>query len=340
MALPELYKEQDYQRQTFDRDSEFRRLYGVNASRSDARKFNRYWNSDQRAADEKAFNAAQDAAELAHIKAESKKRAESWDARIAALKEQNAARGEAALKNINASLAARPTSILAPEVPTKPLVSRSTTDWNKMANRFGFADMAAVAKWQADNGFTGDEVDGKFGEKSRAKWHELERAKRLQAKETTQTSPQTPLVQEVSVAATVNKPAVVTGSDSYYSDYAMQKAFDILYNQSIGNKYTWIPAIPTTLNSAIPGNEHGTVNDAVRSDPGYAQAWDDFRAQYNDRRVSEGGYEGLLRDRYIRKNKQGGTMNRINYFQQGGAAPQQDIKAQVTALVQAAMQGD
>jgi restriction endonuclease Mrr len=38
--------------------------------------------------------------------------------------------------------------------------------------------------------------------------------------------------------------------------------------------------------------------------------------------------------------KNGGTMNRINYFQQGGAAPQQDIKAQVTALVQAAMQGD
>ena len=38
--------------------------------------------------------------------------------------------------------------------------------------------------------------------------------------------------------------------------------------------------------------------------------------------------------------KQGGIMNRINYFQQGGAAPQQDIKAQVTALVQAAMQGD
>lgn len=38
--------------------------------------------------------------------------------------------------------------------------------------------------------------------------------------------------------------------------------------------------------------------------------------------------------------KQGGTMNRINYFQQGGAAPQQDIQQQVVALVQAAMQGD
>ena len=33
-------------------------------------------------------------------------------------------------------------------------------------------------------------------------------------------------------------------------------------------------------------------------------------------------------------------MNKINYFQQGGVAPQQDIQAQVVALVQAAMQGD
>ena len=42
-----------------------------------------------------------------------------------------------------------------------------------------------------------------------------------------------------------------------------------------------------------------------------------------------------------RFNKQGGTMNRINYFQQGGAAPQQqDLQQQIIALVQAAMQGD
>ena len=34
-------------------------------------------------------------------------------------------------------------------------------------------------------------------------------------------------------------------------------------------------------------------------------------------------------------------MNRINYFQQGGAAPQQqDLQQQIIALVQAAMQGD
>lgn len=37
----------------------------------------------------------------------------------------------------------------------------------------------------------------------------------------------------------------------------------------------------------------------------------------------------------------GGTIDKVNYFQQGGAAPQQpNIKDQVIALVQAAMQGD
>lgn len=43
----------------------------------------------------------------------------------------------------------------------------------------------------------------------------------------------------------------------------------------------------------------------------------------------------------LKRQKQGGIMERINYFQQGGAAaPKQDMKAQVVALVQAAMQGD
>lgn len=44
--------------------------------------------------------------------------------------------------------------------------------------------------------------------------------------------------------------------------------------------------------------------------------------------------------RAVSGKKNGGTMNRINYFQQGGAAPQQNIQQQVEALVQAAAQGD
>lgn len=49
----------------------------------------------------------------------------------------------------------------------------------------------------------------------------------------------------------------------------------------------------------------------------------------------------IPKSKYSTFNKQGGTMNRINYFQQGGAAPQQqDLQQQIIALVQAAMQGD
>lgn len=51
-------------------------------------------------------------------------------------------------------------------------------------------------------------------------------------------------------------------------------------------------------------------------------------------------YNKLLQ--LLSKYKNGGTMNRIKYFQKGGAAQQgtQDMQQQVIALVQAAMQGD
>lgn len=178
MALPELYKEQEYQRQTFDKDSEFKRLYGVNASRGDARKFNRYWNSDQRASDEKAFNAAQDAAEAAHIEAEARKRAESWDARIAALKEQNAARGTAALNSINTSLVAKPTVPVSKPKPepepapvAKTLIPRSEAEWNRIASEATngqLKTMSDVEAWQRANGFSEDQIDGKFGNYSKS----------------------------------------------------------------------------------------------------------------------------------------------------------------------------
>lgn len=42
----------------------------------------------------------------------------------------------------------------------------------------------------------------------------------------------------------------------------------------------------------------------------------------------------------IKKHLKGGTMNKIKYFQNGGAAPQQDMQQQIIQLVQAAMSGD
>lgn len=76
----------------------------------------------------------------------------------------------------------------------------------------------------------------------------------------------------------------------------------------------WLRANPKPTRETHPGNS-------------YASAYTNWFNSYQNAKNT--GFK-----------KQGGIMNRINYFQQGGAAPQQDIKTQVTALVQAAMQGD
>lgn len=102
------------------------------------------------------------------------------------------------------------------------------------------------------------------------------------------------------------------------------------------------PIIVTTglglgLHTSNLENDHSYAYDAetgrmIKLD----EDWTGAPKYANGKIVTIGDWQPL-----VRFKKQGGTMNRINYFQQGGAAPQQqDIKAQVTALVQAAMQGD
>ena len=68
---------------------------------------------------------------------------------------------------------------------------------------------------------------------------------------------------------------------------------------------------------------------------GRTEEYKDYLQKKSDARKN--GYKSTTN---IQQRKQGGVMNRINYFQQGGAAPQQDMQQQIVALVQAAMQGD
>lgn len=378
MALPELYQEQEYKRQTFDKDAEFRRLYGVNASNRDARKFKRYWNSDQRVADEAAFNKEQDEAEAAFVQSEIEKRAASWDARIAALKEQNAARGEAALKNINASLAAKP--VISPP----PLVLKNAAHWNQVASQYGFKDYNAVAAWQKENGLN---ADGKFGSNSYAKWAELNPDK----VGTVPVIKPKPAVITQAKAQTETPVSEVTSIPSGYVELSRQDGSTFLQripsktapasstatpkkrnnwfvNATLGAAMADAPAVMTA--SGWRQNEVGDYVQDREDDHGVERL-------RNNLAVLGGTATGLttaglmtagaagtaaiaapeatplltgpaakhfLYDaagKLLMTYKQGGTMNRINYFQQGGAAPQQqDIKAQVTALVQAAMQGD
>lgn len=72
--LPEYYTTK-----SFDKDAQLQKMYGDNASRRDRRKFERYWNSDQRTQDEVAF-----------MQNELKKSQEAWDARMDAFKDRSA----------------------------------------------------------------------------------------------------------------------------------------------------------------------------------------------------------------------------------------------------------
>ena len=358
MALPELYQEQEYKRQTFDRDAEFKRLYGVNASKRDTRKFNKYWDSDQRKADEAAFNKRQDEAEAAFVKEEIAKRAASWDTRIAALKQQNADRGANALKVINASLASKP---VTPATPA--LVLKDAAHWNKVASQYGFKDYNAVAAWQKENGLT---VDGKFGSNSYAKWAELNPGK----------VGSVPVIKPKTATSTVStvpngtSTSVDTGEDKYnaptgYQYVSRPDGTTVLIKS--GNAST--QTTPEPKSTGFNLNSFATANNLtdfrtwggkkyVRYDPkGFGDFFvdeqgavyeSDFGGQLGRPIATEKPGLGIEQTSAFRKlegkiknsYKQGGKMNRINYFQQGGAAPQQDMQQQVVALVQAAMQGD
>ena len=163
--------------------------------------------------------------------------------------------------------------------------------------------------------------------------------------------------------------ATLKGGDSYFTKVGMQNAFDELYNAHIGGKYT---AFNNGVNRVAvrrdPGYNKAWADfqnnytleggqlfgkyilqtpeklalkqrqaDWLKNNPEpkmrgplggrVTQEWQNWSNAYQQARATE-------------FKKQGGTMNRINYFQQGGAAPQQDIQKQIIALVQAAMQGD
>ena len=379
MALPELYQEKEYQRNTFDKDAEFKRLYGERASKRDTRKFNKYWNSDQRLADEKAFNEKEDAAEAAFVQDEINKRATSWDARLAALKEQNKARGDEALKRINASLAAKPVVPVSKPDPTpvtKPLTPRSEAEWNRIASEATngkLKTMEDVKKWQADNGFVGDAIDGKFGKNSLAKWAELNPDKvgavpvikpRVVTPKTpvTPTADQTtPLIPEGYVelsrpdgttflqrttpksdtsATTPTTPTTGFDLDAFRQSQGLKSNAFITHN---GKRY--LRYDPSDVGDFYIGEDGsmyrakwgGGVGDLIDHSKYLTYSTPNgtrWERNYND------VYNKIEEFKKAAVKKQGGTMNRINYFQQGGAAPQQDMQQQVIALVQAAMQGD
>lgn len=109
-VIPELY-----QTKSFDREAKLREMYGTNASKRDIRRFNKYWDSDQRWEDQNAFEAE-----------EHKKYMDSMNARFAAIHNDVKAKSAASIQGIKDSLNARtpivePTPVSVPKPATKPI---------------------------------------------------------------------------------------------------------------------------------------------------------------------------------------------------------------------------
>lgn len=356
MAVP-IYRTQDWEAKTKQEQ------FGTtDLSRRQERKFNRYAKSN-----------AGEAARLAFDKAEMTKFNDSVDKAVA----DQVARMRAAYPKPIAKPISKPatptSSTLKPD--TSSLVLKNVGYWNQIAGQYGFNDYNAVAEWQRKNGL---EADGKFGQASYAKWAQLNPDKvgsvpvikpkaatsaKNQTQAKTQVKPETPASEVTSiqpfgyaelsrqdgstflqrtpskVTSKVNNVGQTPGFnfDSFVNDNSLESMFRdgkryARYDPSGAGDF-WVGE-DGSIHEVTLGGGFGSVihNTGINSNYAFdTKRGNNFRAL----KSMLAGYNT------VQSNKQGGTMGIINYFQQGGAAPQQqDIKAQVTALVQAAMQGD
>lgn len=315
-----------------------REMYGTEMDRRDNRRFKRY------------LKSAQGMVDAAHFEASEKARAQAANDYAT---QQNVARLQT--KNpISTTPISAPVKVaeVKPRTETKPNSGqriKPTVDWNSIAQQNGFTDMEAVRQWQLNNGLV---ADGKFGKNSKAKWDSLQQ----QSPTVVNKQPsQEGLPNSVS-NANVKEPVKFN-----LAQFAKNNGLQIT-KQMNRDLVRWDPDGFGDFWVDSDGNiyEGGTLFDSTRtvnlsSGLGYGQRRSRYEALQNaisgvDNSTGLAGLKidensnqrkSITRtDPYRTLYKQGGTMNRINYFQQGGTAPQQDIKTQITALVQAAMQGD
>ena len=150
-SVPEVY-----QTKTFDRDAKLKEMYGTNASKRDVRKFNKYWNSDQRWADQDAFEAA-----------EHQKYTNSLDNRFAAIHNAVKTKSAASVQGIQDSLNKQP---IQQSTSVQPKVN-PVTDWNaiaasKLGNGKTMNDVKILQEQLAKQGFDVGNIDGMWGDRT------------------------------------------------------------------------------------------------------------------------------------------------------------------------------
>ena len=138
-----------------------------------------------------------------------------------------------------------------------------------------------------------------------------------------------------------------------------ETAAGLVHNKMFDKNSTWINISPflkqeidnqnnlqtewDTWLQANPSPSYSLSDDYRRTYQQWQKAYNAKKAELEQKGLVIKKQGGLIKKQIelnTKFNKQGGTMNRTKYFQQGGAAPQQDMQQQIIQLVQAAMQGD
>lgn len=259
---------------------------------------------------------------------------QSWEDRIAA----SHAKAKDMMSKAKESPIQSQTSIKPVNVETpaaKPVLTPKSNDyWNAEAVKYGFKDMSDVKNWQAQNGLV---ADGKFGKASLDKYNSIAQANQQAAA----ANQQNIKVDPAAVTTTSQTQAPVMSLDEFRNHKNFRNHYGFREGASLTIEGKNYPIMVST-GAYSPGSKNLYNDHTYAYDPetGLVRAVDESFIGVPNQRWKSGSNWVNWNESFGLKHKQGGIMNKIKYFQQGGAAPQQDIKAQVTALVQAAMQGD
>lgn len=330
-----------YRPKQYDREAIFKERYGTQASKRDKRRFNRWWNSDARHAAQDRFEAD-----------EHRKQMESWDA----INEYNRQEHLYRLNELNKKQQAATTQ-------TNKYNFTTNSYWDAQAKKYGFANREALADWQAANGLV---ADGKFGNKSLSVWNRLNGTGGTsgggsrdsssrdgnQARQKVQNTPKIANFDSTMQGLGFKKHSLKDGS-AYYSDEFNNRYYNTgrvhRYDGTMGNydiKNPYKAHRVYTLDKKFANNPRAvkkSFNGETYYKVGQQSYFNNGQMRRNNQHVgnwvmlNDGKYYGQPLNGKVYNFQNGGN---LNYYQQGGSVEGDDIKTQVTQLVQAAMNGD
>lgn len=269
---------------------------------------------------------------------------------------------------IQPSAPENPVTVNNPVVTPKPKV-KTDAEWLATANAANvgktFNNLDEVKAFQRDIGLTGSAIDGRFGRGTMDaynKWKTQSDAKQKANAEGAADYQK----KMSSVENEVTPTASVMSVDDFLKNnnkYFRKSVWD--RNQTVtigGEKYPVIVARGALGRNGIEGIEGINDNSFYAYDDKTGNLMElrsKLKGQIDEHQIPGKWFNITQNLTNVNKptstqyktvpnspgvgityRKQGGTMNRINYFQQGGTTPQANIQEQVIALVQAAMQGD